>query len=135
MAFVLRRQQGTDRIRALLDLSTLSAPVTYVFLVLIIATGVALGIAGHWLTFVWTWVSLALLIVTSGVMVGLGMRYNTVRQAAGIPRGQREAETLAPPAPPEELQRAVAATQPMLIALVGVLALAALLWLMIMKPF
>lgn len=86
MALVLRRQQGADRIRALLDLSTLSAPLTYVFLVLIIATGVALGIAGHWWASGRIWVSLALLIVTSGAMVGLGIRYNAVRMAADSAR-------------------------------------------------
>jgi hypothetical protein len=35
----------------------------------------------------------------------------------------------------EDLQSAAAATQPGLIATFGVAALAALLWLMVMKPF
>jgi len=135
MSFVLRRQQGTDRLRALLDLSLLSAPLTYVFLLLVIATGVALGFAGHWWASGWIWVSLAVLVVVAAAMIGLGMRYNAVRQALGVPRGSRGADAPVSQTDPDEVQRALAATQPVTIALVGVVAVLVLLWLMIEKPF
>ena len=134
MSFALRRQHGSDGVRALLDQSLLFAPVTYVFLLLIVASGVALGFAGHWWATGWIWVSLAVLVLVSGVMIGLGMPYNALRQALGSPRGRGGAES-APPGPPEEVRRATAATRPVTTALVGVVALAVLLWLMTIKPF
>jgi hypothetical protein len=134
-SFALRRQTGADGVRALLDQSLLFAPVTYVFLLLIIASGVALGFAGHWWATGWIWVSLAVLVLVSGAMIGLGMPYNALRQALGGPRGRRGAEAAAPPRPPEEVRRAMAATRPVITALVGVIALAVLLWLMTSKPF
>lgn len=134
MAFALRRAQGADMIRALLQLSNLSAPAMYLFLMLIVATGVALGFAGHFWSQAWIWLSLALLIVTTVVMLSLGVRYDAVRKVAGISR-ERRASTMTAPGSMEDLQAAAAATRPRLIATFGVAALAALLWLMVMKPF
>jgi hypothetical protein len=96
MAFALRRAQGADRIRALLDLSNLSAPAMYLFLMLTVGTGVALGFAGHLWSHAWIWLSLALLIVTTVVMVWLGLRYDAVRKVAGISRADGHQQWLRP---------------------------------------
>lgn len=130
-AFRLRRESSPEAIRAMLRVSTLSSQVMYPFLVLVFVTGVALGFAGHWWGFAWIWTAVVILLITSGVMVALGMQYNRLRGAAGEARGREPA----PPAASEEVLRLAAATAPGLITALGVVALALLLWLMILKPF
>jgi uncharacterized membrane protein len=130
-AFRLRRESSPDAIRALLRVSTLSSQVMYPFLLLVFVTGVALGFAGHWWGYAWIWTAVALLLLASGVMVALGMPYNRLRAAAGEARGRQPSA----PAPPEEIGRMAASTRPGLITALGVVALALLLWLMILKPF
>jgi hypothetical protein len=134
MAFSLRRALDANSVRALLTMSNLSAPTMYLFLVLTVFTGVGLGFVGHFWSQPWIWVSLALLIVTTLVMVRLGSRYDAVRKVAGISREGRITATIAPGSV-DDLQSAVAATHPALIGGFGVAALGALLWLMVMKPF
>jgi hypothetical protein len=79
---------------------------------------------------------MAVLIATIGVMSALGGRYNAVRGAVGLPAWDRRGRTTtSEPGSPEDIRRAVAATPLVLISAIGVVALALLLWLMILKPF
>jgi len=134
MAFSLRRALDANSVRALLTMSNLSAPTMYLFLLLTVFTGVGLGIVGHFWSQPWIWVSLALLIVTTLVMVRLGSLYDAVRKVAGISREGPITATIATGSV-DDLQSAVAATHPALNGGFGVAALGALLWLMVMKPF
>jgi hypothetical protein len=75
------------------------------------------------------------LIVTIGVMFVLSRQYNAVRGAVGLPVRSRRQATTTSPASPDEIQRLVEAAPAGLITAIGVVALALLLWLMILKPF
>lgn len=135
MGFRLRQEKTIDAIRSLTELSKQTTRATYVFVYLIIATGLVLGFQGGWLRSVWIWTALVLLIITMGAMNGLSRRYNAVREAAGLPRRGRRRTQPAPPASPEQLPQLAAGANPWPISVVGLVALVLLLWLMILKPF
>ena len=106
----------------------------YAFIVLIVITGLFLGFQGRWWSHGWIWAALGLLIITIGVMSVLSRRYNAVRVAVGLPARSRQVTTTAP-ASPEEIRRLVEAAPAGLMTAIGVVALALLLGLMILKPF
>lgn len=134
MGFRLRQEKSTDAIRSLTELSRQTTPITYVFLLLIIITGVILGFQGHWWGRAWIWSALVVLIVAIGAMGGLARRYYKLREAVGVPGpGARPATTSA--ASPEAVRELAATANPWPITAVGVVALLVLLWLMILKPF
>jgi hypothetical protein len=136
MAFRLRSEKTTDGIRSLTQLSKQTSGAMYTFILLIFITGLLLGIQGRWFGRYWIWTAMAVLIVTIGVMSALGGRYNAVRGAVGLPAWNRRGKVTTPaPASPEDIRRAVEAAPAAVITAVGVLALALLLGLMILKPF
>ncbi len=137
MGLRLRSETSTDAIKSLTDLSSRSSPVMYIFLLLIVITGVLLGFQGNWWGHAWIWVAIAVLVVSIGVMNALGTRYNAIRLAVGLPAGfgRRAAAVQTPTASPDELRRDVAQAPRDLISAVGVVALLLLFWLMIVKPF
>jgi hypothetical protein len=135
MALRLRQEKTPDGIRSLTDLSKRTSNVMYAFLVLIIITGLFLGFQGRWWSHGWIWAALVLLIVTIGVMSALGRGYTAVRGAVGLPvRAGREVKTM-PPVSPDELRRVVDAAPAGAMTAIGVVVLALLFWLMILKPF
>jgi hypothetical protein len=136
MALRLRSEKTPDGIRSLTELSKLTTGVMYTFIVLIVISGVFLGFQGQWWGRVWIWAALAVLILTIGGMSALGGRYNAVRGAVGLPAWDpRGKVTTSAPGSPEEIRRTVEATPAGAITAMGVVALALLLWLMILKPF
>jgi hypothetical protein len=136
MAFRLRSEKTTDGIRSLAELSKQTSGVMYSFLVLIVISGVFLGFQGRWWGRAWIWTALVLVILTIGAMSALGGRFNAVRGAVGLPAWDRRGKITTPaPGSPEEIQLAVKAAPVGVITAIGVVALALLLWLMILKPF
>jgi hypothetical protein len=74
-------------------------------------------------------------ILTIGAMSALGGRFNAVRGAVGLPAWDRRGKiTTAGPGSPEEIRLAVKAAPVGVITAIGAVALALLLWLMILKP-
>jgi hypothetical protein len=135
MALRLRQEKTPDGIRSLTDLSKRTTNIMYGFIILVVITGLFLGFQGSWWSHGWIWAAVALLIITIGVMSVLGRGYNAVRGAVGLPvRSGREVKTM-PPASSDELRRVVDAAPAGAITAIGVVALALLLWLMILKPF
>jgi hypothetical protein len=135
MALHLRQEKTPDAIRSLTDLSKRTSNAMYGFIVLVVITGLFLGFQGSWWSHGWIWAAIAILIITIGVMSALGRGYNAVRGAVGLPvRSGRQVKTTSP-APPDQVGRLVEATPAGLITAIGVIALALLLWLMILKPF
>ena len=135
MGLRLRQETTPDGIRSLTDLSKRTTRVMYAFIVLIVITGLFLGFQGRWWSHGWIWAALGLLIITIGIMSVLSRRYNAVRGAVGLPiRSGRQVTTTAP-ASPEEIRRLVEAAPAGLMTAIGVIALALLLGLMILKPF
>jgi hypothetical protein len=136
MAFRLRSEKTTDGIRSLTELSKQTTNVMYSFILLVVITGLILGAQGGWFGRGWIWTALLVLVLTIGVMSVLGRRYGEVRGAVGLPvRRRRGPATTSAPGSPEAIRRAVDATPAALITAIGVVALALLLWLMILKPF
>ena len=136
MALRLRSEKTTDGIRSLAELSKQTTGVMYTFLVLIVISGVFLGFQGRWWGRAWIWTALVAVILTIGVMSALGGRFNAVRGAVGLPAWDRRGKiTTAAPGSPEEIRLAVHAAPVGVITAIGVVALALLLWLMILKPF
>jgi hypothetical protein len=135
MAFRLRSEKTADAVRSLTELSKQSTNVMYAFIILIVISGLFLGFQGSWWGRGWIWSAIALLIITIGVMSVMGRRYNAVRGAVGLPVRSGGRTTTSAPVAPAELPRVVSAAGPGPITAVGVIALALLLWLMILKPF
>jgi hypothetical protein len=135
MVFRLRSEKTSDGIRSLTELSKQTTNVMYGFLLLIVITGLVLGAQGGWFGHGWIWTALILLILTIGAMSVLGRRYSAVRAAVGLPHRSGRQTVTSAPGSPEEIRRAVEAAPAGIITAIGVVALAVLLWLMILKPF
>jgi hypothetical protein len=135
MALRLRQEKTPDGIRSLTDLSKRTTNVMYMFIGLIVISGLFLGFQGRWWSHGWIWAALGLLIVTIGIMSVLSRRYNAVRAAVGLPVRSRRQVMATAPASPEEIRRLVEAAPAGLITAIGMVTLALLLWLMILKPF
>src|SRR5262249_13889192 len=128
MGFRLRQETNPDAIRSLTELSRQTTPITYVFLLLIIITGVIQGFQGHWWGRAWIWAALVVLIVTMGAMSGLARRYYyKLREAAGLAAGPGARPKTTAPASPEALREMAAAANPWPISAIGVVALLVLL--------
>jgi hypothetical protein len=144
--FKLRAERKVERIRALLDLSKRSIVWTYAFLVLIGLTGFAAAYIGDWWRQGWVWASAGLLILISLAMGWIGdPYYDRLRVAVGLAepkgsKGKKDAPTRQGSAPDpsegeEQLDQLLRSPRPLLLALVGIVGLAAILWLMLLKPF
>jgi hypothetical protein len=135
MALRLKAEPSADGIKALVMLSTLSSRVMYPFLLLIVITGIWLGAAGGWWGRGWIVTALVILLVTVALMNLMGRQYHPIRVAAGQRRGRARGREPAPPAGPDEVRRLALSTSPWPITILGLLALAVILWLMLFKPF
>ena len=133
MGFRLRQEKSPDAIRGLAQLSKATNNVTYGFLLLILLSGIAMGIQNNWWRFGWIWVALVVLIIAVAAMNALSRPYHNVRVGVGLP-GRRGNEKRAP-ASSEQLAQLVARANPWPISLVGGAAIVILIWLMVLKPF
>ncbi len=99
--------------------------------------GILAGFSGNYWTTgrYWIWVSLAIALIVMIAMTPWGRLYlNRVRTAVGIdPKsGEIDSEAVADPA---AVDAAIASGRPLLLAGLGLGAVAVLAWLMIFKPF
>lgn len=109
----------------------------YGSLLVLLITGIAAGLIGHWWGQVWIWASLVLLIVLVGAMAGLGSRiYGAARKAAGLQyfEGGRQRPPIEP-AGEDEIHAILARGNPVLLTVIGYGGLAIIAWLMRFKPF
>lgn len=137
LVVALRRERNPDRLRALLDLSLMSVPVSYVGLLLIVASGIWLGFVGGYWGQGWIWTAIVVLVATIVFMGAMGSIYfGKLRVAVGLQPSRRTSQvTLGPVAPAAELDALLAKPQPGLTMIVGLLGLLILVWLMVLKPF
>jgi hypothetical protein len=137
VSFALRRERSLDRIKALLELSGGSYGLMFGSLFLLLVAGVAAGFMGQWWGHGWIWASLSLLLAISAVMGAVGANfYGRLRKAVGLE--YREGNRPQPPqAPvgPEELEALLGREPSVLVAAVGLLGTAIIIWLMMYKPF
>jgi hypothetical protein len=135
MALRLKAEPSADGIKALVVLSTLSSQAMYPLLILVALTGIWLGAAGGWFGRAWIWAAIVVLVLTIGLMNAMGRQYHPLRVAAGLGRGSDRGREAVPPAASDEVRRIALSTRPLPITALGLVALALLLWLMILKPF
>ena len=135
-AFRLRGETDRQRIAAILDLSSAGIGLMYVGLLVLLLAGVLAGFMGdHWGRG-WIWAALGTLVVVIAAMYLLATPfYKRMRAAAGAQVPEQVAARLEPPATPEDLALLATSNRPMLLAAIGGLGLAVILWLMVMKPF
>jgi hypothetical protein len=140
MAFRLRSERDPARIAAILDFSLWQVSprslMSIGFLVLFLS-GIAAGFTGgHWGR-LWIWVAIGLLVVITGMMTPVAAgHYNKVRAAIGQkPPRDKGDEPPPAPLPADQLEALLMAPTPWILALVGGVGFAAIVLLMIFKPF
>jgi hypothetical protein len=132
VTFALRRNPGPTRIEALSEVMGLAykgAPIAGVVLVL---TGIILGIMGRWWGDRWLWTSLGLLLTIGLLMNRLGKPYMTEWFARGR---NRDAQTRMPARAGFAGALREVFFHPMFFTVTGLIGLAIILWLMMFKPF
>ena len=137
VAFKLRGEREIPRVQALLDLSQAATNGMYAGIFVLLGAGIlAAFMAGLWGRG-WIWTAIAILVFMFAFMYVRAARYfGELRHAAGQPsfeagKGVRSAE--APNA--SQLAALLSSSRPFEIAGVGYVGLAAILWLMVLKPF
>lgn len=130
VAFRLRTERDRARVETLMQLSGASIPLMYISLLVLIVGGVGAGILLKSFAQGWIWTAIGLLVAVSLVMWVVNTPYySRVKDAvklrpSGVPRVSDE-----------ELDELLNARAPMVSAGFGFLALAAIIYLMVMKPF
>lgn len=140
MAFRLRSERDPARIAAILDLSLWSlspASLMSIGFVVLLLSGIAAGFTGGYWGRFWIWVALVLLVLIAGLMTPLGTGYyNKVRAAIGQKPPRDKSDTPVPaPLPPEELEPLLMSPRPWVLVVLGGIGFAAILLLMLFKPF
>jgi hypothetical protein len=132
-----RKESDRTRLAAILDLSTSSLTIAGVGLLVAVLLGIVAAIMGGHFGRFWPWASIAVVVIAFGAMTPLGASpMNEVRKALAMPvRGDKPGDPPRQPDTDAELRAAQARLRPELLATVGVVAIAALVWLMEAKPF
>ena len=137
VAYAIRGTREPPRLRGLLDLSAWSLNLAGIGLIVLLVTGIILGIGGGYFGRWWIWISLVLFLVVGSLMTPIGGTwFARVRRAVGIRTRELKAADPDPvPASPEELAQILDSRRPELLALVGGGGFVVILWLMLFKPF
>jgi hypothetical protein len=137
VAFAIRRDRDPARVRAMLDVSSMSLTGVYLSLLLLLATGIAGGFMGSYWGKAWIWISLATLVGLVVAMYPLGSgHYAKVRRAVGQKAYNDPKDAPPPdPLPPDQLAPLLASNRPYLLAGIGGVALLLIVALMEIKPF
>jgi hypothetical protein len=121
-SIVLRGRPLDTLSRSLLQVSIRSESVAFPGLLLVLVTGVWMGFLGSWWRTGWIWTTIAILVL---VTVLMGFWADPYRRARGT---QEDSQDRAGDV-------ALARTRPLTMLWVGVVALVAMLFLMVFKPF
>lgn len=134
----LRNEREMERVKVLLELSQLSLIGMYVFVLILLGSGILAGFMLSWWGQWWIWVSIGILIAVAAVMYPLGTQsLGRVRKVVGLPyaEGRTYDNPPLPPGTPEELAEAVATLRPWELLAIGVAGIVVITWLMMFKPF
>jgi hypothetical protein len=134
--FIIRAEREPERLKALLTLSRRSSVVSYVFVILVLATGVTLGFLGGWWGQYWIWTAILTAFVMTGLMYKLGTEHmNKLRKAVGLPYYENRKKQAPSPVSNEEIEQLASSSRPALLSAIGTGGLLIILWLMFLKPF
>jgi uncharacterized membrane protein len=132
-----RKESDRTRLAAVLDLSTASLTIAGVSLLVAVVLGIiAAMMGGHFGQF-WPWASIAVVVIAFGAMTPIGATpMNAVRKVLAMPvRGDKPTDSPRQPGTDAELRAAQSRLRPELLASIGIVAIAVLVWLMEAKPF
>lgn len=134
VSFRVRGERERARIAALLDVSQVSQAVMYVGLLLLLVGGIAAGVVGQWFGQLWLWAAIGALVVVLMAMYSIASPYyGRLRGALGQQGYQRKGDPPAP-LPDADLVVLLDSRRPEVLAAIGIVGLAIILWLMVFKP-
>lgn len=135
--FGLRRERDPIRAAAILDLSTSALVTAGIVLLVAVVLGIVAAVMNGFFGQLWPWVSIGIVVVVWLAMTPMAAGpMNEVRKVLGQQvRGDKPGDPPRVPGTSEELAAATARLKPELVTVLGVGALAALVWLMEAKPF
>jgi hypothetical protein len=130
MALRLRHERNPDRIRVMLQVSSSSLSVFYVSMVLLLGGGIWAGFNGHWWGEGWIWVALGVFVVNLIFMYAVpAPYYKKLREIMTIEESGSSAVG------PEQLEAMLRSNLPIVVVAVGLLSVAFIAYLMVIKPF
>lgn len=135
-AFRLRAERDPARQALLLELSGMSVGLMYIGLAVLLLAGIGAAFMGGLWGRGWIWASLAILVVVIAAMYMVATPfYGRMRAAAGVPGSEQLATRMKPPPTPADLDALATSSRPFVLAAVGGVGLALIVWLMVSKPF
>jgi hypothetical protein len=138
IAFRLPQEKTLDGMRALLNITGMTIPFFYGSFLLLQAFGILLTFWADWWQKAWPWISFVLLNAMTIWMTWYARKfYGRLRKALGMPymTGASKEREPVEPASLEEIRTLLESTDPKLLTWVGGIVSAAVLWLMVFKPF
>ena len=131
MALRLRHERNPDRIRVMLQISSSSTSVFYVSILLLLVGGIWAGFNGHWWDQGWIWIALGVFVANMIFMYALPARYyKKLREVMTIEESGGTAV-----APPQQLDAMLRSNLPIVVTVVGLVSIAFIAYLMVIKPF
>lgn len=130
MLFKLRGERDRRRIQDMIQFSGSTATSMYVSLGVILLGGIGAGVVGGWFSFWWPWVAIGLLLVLVALMIALAKPYYRgiseaiALRSSGVPRKSDE-----------ELDALLRSPVTLVVVWTGIVGLAAIIWLMVFKPW
>ena len=130
MALRLRHERNPDRIRVMLQISSSSLAVFYVSILLLLGGGIWAGFNGHWWDQGWIWIALGVFVVNMLFMYAVPARYyKKIREVMTIEESGSSAVG------PEQLDAMLRSNLPIVVTAVGLVSIAFIAYLMVIKPF
>ena len=130
MALRLRHERNADRIRVMLQISSSSLAVFYVSILLLLGGGIWAGFNGHWWDQGWIWVALGVFLANMIFMYAVPARYyKKIREVMTIE------ESGSSVVGPEQLDAMLRSNLPIVVTAVGLVSIAFIAYLMVIKPF
>ena len=129
MLFRLRKERDPVKVNDFLQLSAASSRGMYISLIAVVITGVIAAFTGHWWGYGWVWAALGILVLTTFAMYFMAKPYyqrvGTISRAMA---GGSKAVTI------EQFDEVLREPRSWSVAGIGIVALAAILYLMLFKP-
>jgi len=130
MALRLQHERNPDRIRVMLLVSSSSLSVFYVSRVLLLGGGIWAGFNGQWWGEGWIWIALGVFVVNLIFMYAVpAPYYKKLREIMTIEESGSSAVG------PEQLEAMLRSNLPVVVVAIGLVSVAFIAYLMVIKPF